>query len=121
MARLLIIDDESHITDILVRYFKEKGHESVGATRGEEALALLEASPFDLVITDIAMKGLSGLDLLGKMKQKGLDVPSSSRPAIPRIPRPCKPCGAELSITWSSRSISRRSPSAPKRRFRPSA
>jgi response regulator RpfG family c-di-GMP phosphodiesterase len=75
MARLLIIDDESHITDILVRYFKEKGHESVGATRGEEALALLEASPFDLVITDIAMKGLSGLDLLGKMKQKGLDVP----------------------------------------------
>jgi response regulator RpfG family c-di-GMP phosphodiesterase len=75
MARLLIIDDESHITDILVRYFKEKGHETVGSTGGEEALLLLESSPFDLVITDIAMKGLSGLDLLAKMKQKGLDVP----------------------------------------------
>lgn len=75
MARLLIIDDESHITDILVRYFKEKGHETHGATRVEEALVLLESSPFDLVITDIAMKGMSGLDLLAKMKQNGLDVP----------------------------------------------
>ena len=75
MARLLIIDDENHITDILTRFFKEKGHDAIGATKGEEALALLEAGPMDLVITDIAMKGLSGLDLLEKMKQKGLDVP----------------------------------------------
>jgi len=75
MARLLIIDDESHITDIITRFFKEKGHDAVGITRGEEALALLEAGPVDLVITDIAMKGLSGLQLLERMKAKGLDVP----------------------------------------------
>lgn len=75
MARLVIIDDESHITDIITRFFREKGHEAIGATRAEEALALLESGPVDLVITDIAMKGLSGLELLERMKAEGLDVP----------------------------------------------
>jgi len=75
MARLIIIDDESHIADILTRFFKEKGHDAVGVTQAEQALALLDAGPVDLVITDIAMPGLSGLDLLDKMKRKGLDVP----------------------------------------------
>ncbi|MBW8888712.1 MAG: response regulator [Fibrobacteres bacterium] len=75
MARLIIIDDESHIADILTRFFKEKGHDAVGVTQAEQALALLEAGPFDLVITDIAMHGLSGLDLLDKMKRQGIDVP----------------------------------------------
>jgi response regulator RpfG family c-di-GMP phosphodiesterase len=75
MARLVIIDDESHITDIIARYFREKGHDVTGFTRADEALAHLTATPIDLVITDIAMKGLSGLELLAKMKEKGLDVP----------------------------------------------
>jgi response regulator RpfG family c-di-GMP phosphodiesterase len=75
MARLLVIDDESHISDILARFFKEKGHDAVGVTRGEDALAMLEGGHFDLVITDIAMQGLSGLELLESMKRKGIDVP----------------------------------------------
>lgn len=75
MARLVIIDDESHITDIIARYFREKGHDVKGFTRADEALAHLSSVPSDLVITDIAMKGLSGLELLAKMKEAGLDIP----------------------------------------------
>jgi response regulator RpfG family c-di-GMP phosphodiesterase len=75
MARLVIIDDESHITDIIARYFREKGHDVTGFTRADEALAHLISTPIDLVITDIAMKGLSGLELLARMKEKGVDVP----------------------------------------------
>jgi response regulator RpfG family c-di-GMP phosphodiesterase len=75
MARLVIIDDESHITDIIARFFREKGHDVLGFTRADEALAHLMAVPTDLVITDIAMKHLSGLELLAKMKEKGVDVP----------------------------------------------
>ncbi len=75
MARLVIIDDESHITDIIARYFREKGHEVMGTTSAEEALVHLQSHPVDLVITDIAMKGLSGLDLLKKMKDLALDIP----------------------------------------------
>ncbi|GEM_PF-1796239 len=75
MARLVIIDDESHITDIIARFFREKGHDVIGFTRADEALAHLTSTPIDLVITDIAMKGLSGLELLVKMKAANIDVP----------------------------------------------
>ncbi|MEO6097354.1 MAG: HD domain-containing phosphohydrolase [Fibrobacteria bacterium] len=75
MARLVIIDDESHITDIIARFFREKGHDVTGFTRADLALAHLISTPIDLVITDIAMKGISGLELLAKMKEKGLDIP----------------------------------------------
>src|SRR5688500_7106516 len=75
MARLVICDDEAHITDILARYFREKGHEVFGTTRAEEALEKVMERTSDLVITDIAMGGLSGLDLLSRIKASGLAVP----------------------------------------------
>jgi DNA-binding response OmpR family regulator len=40
MARLVICDDESHITDILSRYFRAKGHEVFGTTSGDRRIAL---------------------------------------------------------------------------------
>jgi response regulator RpfG family c-di-GMP phosphodiesterase len=75
MARLVVIDDESHISDIITRFFREKGHDVVGTTSAEDALVHLKAHPVDLVITDIAMKGISGLDLLKRMKDLSLDIP----------------------------------------------
>lgn len=75
MARLVIIDDEGHISDILTRYFREKNHEVFGTTKAEEALEYLANHVVDLVITDIAMQGLSGLDLLKKMQELKMDVP----------------------------------------------
>ncbi len=75
MARLVIIDDETHITDIIARFFREKGHDAMSTTSAEEALEYLKNHPADLVITDIAMKGISGLELLKKMKDIGLDIP----------------------------------------------
>jgi response regulator RpfG family c-di-GMP phosphodiesterase len=75
MARLVIIDDESHISDIIARYFREKGHEVSDFTSAEMALMHLQTKPVDLVITDIAMKGLSGLDLLKRLKDLAIDVP----------------------------------------------
>lgn len=75
MARLVICDDEADITDILSRFFREKGHEVFGTTSAEEALGKVMERASDLVITDIAMKGLSGMDLLSRIKASGLPVP----------------------------------------------
>lgn len=75
MARLVICDDETHITDILSRFFREKGHEVFGTVRGEEALEKVLERSTDLVITDIAMKGLSGFDLLKRVKAAGIEIP----------------------------------------------
>lgn len=75
MARLVICDDEIHITDILTRFFREKGHDVFGTTRGEEALDKILERGTDIVITDIAMKGLSGMDLLKRVKAAGIETP----------------------------------------------
>lgn len=75
MARLVICDDETHITDILSRFFREKGHEVFGTVSAEEAAVHALERSVDLVITDIAMQGLSGFDLLKRIKASGSDIP----------------------------------------------
>ncbi|HLP43566.1 MAG TPA: response regulator, partial [Fibrobacteria bacterium] len=75
MARLVICDDETHITDILSRFFREKGHEVFGTVHAEAAAAHALERSVDLVITDIAMQGLSGFDLLKRIKASGSDIP----------------------------------------------
>jgi DNA-binding response OmpR family regulator len=75
LARLVICDDETHITDILSRFFKDRGHDVFGTVEAEKALERVLTERVDLVITDISMKGISGLDLLRRIKAAGLDVP----------------------------------------------
>ncbi len=74
--RLLIVDDEETLTFSLYQSFilSKKDYEVATAASGEEALDKMSDSPFDLVITDIFMPGISGLDLLKKVK---VDYPST--------------------------------------------
>ena len=62
-SRLLIIDDESEIRDVL-QEFLGWSYQCVTVDSAEEALALIEKQPFDLIISDIAMKNMSGLELV---------------------------------------------------------
>jgi two-component system response regulator PilR (NtrC family) len=64
MARLLIADDERSIRELLGFVFKREGHQVVTASHGREALAAIEQAPFDLIISDVKMPDLSGIDLL---------------------------------------------------------
>src|ERR1700687_1977650 len=60
---ILIIDDDEHVRSLLATLFADE-YECINAASGEDALALLAKREFDLVITDINMGGISGLDLL---------------------------------------------------------
>lgn len=64
--RLLIVDDEETLTFSLYQSFilSNKDYEVATAASGEEALDKMNEAPFDLIITDIFMPGISGLDLL---------------------------------------------------------
>ena len=64
MATILIIDDEEPIRALLRTALEAAGHEVTGAANGRIGLALYRHRPADLVITDIVMPELNGLDML---------------------------------------------------------
>ena len=64
MSRILVIDDEHVIRMLVVEILEAAGHEVTGAESAERALDLLEDTEFDLVVSDVMMPGLSGLELL---------------------------------------------------------
>lgn len=72
LKRLLIVDDEETLTFTLYQVFIKASFdcEVVTASSGEEAVKKIEEGAFDLVITDIAMPGMNGLDLLSFVKTK---------------------------------------------------
>ncbi|MGH7915998.1 MAG: response regulator, partial [Candidatus Binataceae bacterium] len=68
-GRLLIVDDERGILVALKGLFNKEGYEVETAESGEEALAKVTAGLFHVIITDLSMKGMSGLDLLREVKR----------------------------------------------------
>ncbi|MEN6437646.1 MAG: sigma-54 dependent transcriptional regulator [Syntrophobacter sp.] len=67
-ARILIVDDERSMRELLEILLQRKGYEVQSAPNGREALALLQAHTFDLVITDIRMQPVNGLEVLKRCK-----------------------------------------------------
>ncbi|WP_262964554.1 sigma-54-dependent transcriptional regulator [Methylobacter psychrophilus] len=62
--QLLVIDDESDVTDYLTEMLNDNGYKASGETDPQRALQRLETEHFDLVISDIEMPGMRGLDLM---------------------------------------------------------
>jgi DNA-binding response OmpR family regulator len=68
-ARVLIIEDDEETRSLLKDFFAEEGFEAYSASNGYEAFGILTKRIFDLVITDIRMPGLTGLDILPRIKK----------------------------------------------------
>ncbi len=67
-ARILVVDDESYVRDLLRRVLARRGHEVDVAADGGAALELLEGEDYDLVLTDVVMPGIDGFELLRRVK-----------------------------------------------------
>ena len=74
MAALLIVDDDEMIRDTLYDLFEEE-HRCHMAETAEQALNWLNTANYDVVLTDISMPGLSGVELLGIIRLKHRDTP----------------------------------------------
>lgn len=61
--RILIVDDEHNIADTLAMVFKIKGHEALAAYNAESAVALIETFEPDIVLSDVVMGKMTGVDL----------------------------------------------------------
>ena len=72
--RVLVVDDEPGVCEIVTRWLTTEGYRCSSASSGEMAVSMMEEDAFDLVITDITMPGMSGMDLLAFMKSRYPDV-----------------------------------------------
>ncbi len=68
-SQILLIDDESHNRDALSLLLGNAGYRLETAASGEEALQILEKQPFEVVITDLFLPGVSGIDILKSVKE----------------------------------------------------
>ena len=74
LTRILVADDEESMRWVLSRALKKKGFTVDLARDGEEALRLIQSHPYDLAILDIKMPGLTGLELLDRVRELKSDL-----------------------------------------------
>ncbi|MGD8861497.1 MAG: sigma-54 dependent transcriptional regulator [Myxococcales bacterium] len=74
--KILIVDDEVDLQRAFVRMLEHEGYEAEVAAGGREALKLLDKGGIDLVILDVCMPEMSGIDVLASMRESGSDVPT---------------------------------------------
>ena len=75
METVLIVDDEKNYPHILSAVLEEEGFEALTAHSGHEALEILGDADVDLVLTDMKMPAMGGMELLERIKAKELDIP----------------------------------------------
>jgi two-component system response regulator AtoC len=73
-VHILVVDDEVNIRNALVTMLEKKGYQLYGAGTGEEALQHLEEVRMDLVITDLRMPGIGGMEFMHRLKEQWPDT-----------------------------------------------
>ncbi len=68
-ATVMVIDDEAGIRESMAILFRREGYRVEAVESGERAVEILDAAPFDLVITDLRLTGMSGVEVLKQVKQ----------------------------------------------------
>jgi DNA-binding NtrC family response regulator len=68
--KVLLVDDESEFLDTLVKRIKKRNVNAHGVASGEEALAFLNQQPVDVVVLDVRMPGMDGIQALREIKQR---------------------------------------------------
>ena len=75
MSRILVIDDDDLVRSTLVRMLERSGFDIVTAKNGREGLAQFHAEPPDLVVTDVIMPDLDGIDTIMILRQESPGIP----------------------------------------------
>lgn len=73
--RVLVVDDEPHMQRVLEIMLRRMGHDVLLAADGEAALAIVQTTPVDLVMTDLRMPGMDGVALLSALRSQGVEAP----------------------------------------------
>jgi DNA-binding response OmpR family regulator len=88
IMKLLIVEDEARMMDLLRKGLTEEGHTATCASDGAEGLALAQAYEFDIIILDVMMPKLSGYELAKRLRAEKVRTPIlmlTARDAVPDI------------------------------------
>ncbi len=66
--RVLVVEDDRNVADVVVRYLEREGFDAVGVGDGYEALTRAEAEPPDIVVLDLMLPGLDGLEVCRRLR-----------------------------------------------------
>ncbi|NJM56799.1 MAG: response regulator [Synechococcales cyanobacterium RU_4_20] len=69
MATILLVEDTASERQLMTQYLQEAGHLIIDASNGTEALQKLESNKPDVIVTDVVMPGMSGLELCRNLKK----------------------------------------------------
>ncbi|HVO66924.1 MAG TPA: response regulator [Syntrophales bacterium] len=72
--RVLVVDDEENIRQILKEYLDEFGYEVACAVNGQEAIQIYKNGHFDIILSDLVMRPVNGLELLSEVKKVDPDA-----------------------------------------------
>ncbi len=101
--RILVVDDDPSFRELLTAFLDDRGYEVESSADGEEALELLRSETADLVLLDLELPGISGLDVLRAIKSEEIDtkvITISGHEAAPEYLGPGGiKLGAELFLT----------------------
>lgn len=73
-SQILVVDDDHNLQILMSQFLEQEGYTCHRAGSGEEALVCFGQNPIDLVISDITMPGMDGIDLMGRMHRKKPDL-----------------------------------------------
>lgn len=75
MRRILVVDDESAVRELTVEILRRNGYRPEGVASAAVALVRLHEDRFDLVVSDVVMPGMSGVELLDELRARDYDLP----------------------------------------------
>jgi DNA-binding NtrC family response regulator len=88
-ARLLLVDDEAALLELLKKYLERLGYEVDACTGSADALALFKADPlrYSLVLTDLTLPGINGEEMLNQMRASNPALRAVVASGYPYVPR----------------------------------
>ncbi len=75
MKKILVVDDEENIRKLYREEFEDMGYDVTAVPDGSHALAAMDAAAFDLVVLDMRMQEMGGIEALRKIKERKPDLP----------------------------------------------